>query len=44
MGKAVATSRASIAYNKNICLQTTRWAIVDWLKDEHKDSVWGVSA
>ncbi|KAI0652529.1 hypothetical protein C8Q79DRAFT_938107 [Trametes meyenii] len=40
-GRANPTSLASIAYNKNITLQTTRWAIVDWLKDVHKDQLWG---
>ncbi|KAH9932071.1 uncharacterized protein BXZ73DRAFT_46887 [Epithele typhae] len=40
-GKAVESSPASITYNKNIRLQTTRWAIVDWLQDEHKNGVWG---
>ncbi|KAI0756394.1 hypothetical protein C8Q80DRAFT_26988 [Daedaleopsis nitida] len=39
-GKADPKNQRSIAYNKNICMQTTRWAIVDWLKDEHKDGVW----
>ncbi|KAI0713150.1 hypothetical protein C8T65DRAFT_645711 [Cerioporus squamosus] len=40
-GKASPTNRASQEYNKNIRAQTTRWAIVEWLKDEHKDGVWG---
>ena len=43
MGKANPGNQASVAYNKNICMQTTRWAIVDWLKDEHRDGIWGVS-
>ncbi|KAK7038770.1 hypothetical protein VNI00_010655 [Paramarasmius palmivorus] len=30
----------SIAYNKNIQTQTTRWAIVDWLRDEHRNGMW----
>ncbi|RPD64686.1 hypothetical protein L226DRAFT_497961 [Lentinus tigrinus ALCF2SS1-7] len=40
-GKANPSNRASQEYNKNIRAQTTRWAIVEWLKDEHKDGVWG---
>ncbi|RDX42971.1 hypothetical protein OH76DRAFT_1410606 [Lentinus brumalis] len=40
-GKANPNNRASQEYNKNIRAQTTRWAIVEWLKDEHKDGVWG---
>ena len=34
---------ASIAYNRNISLQTTKWAIVDWLRDEHRHGIWRVS-
>ena len=32
----------SIAYNREISFQTVRWAIVDWLKDENRDGIWGV--
>jgi len=39
-GQAKATNPSSIAYNKNISVQTTRWAIVDWLHDKHQDSIW----
>lgn len=42
-GKANPKDQRSISYNKNITLQTTRWAIVEWLKDEHKDGIWAVS-
>ncbi|KAF8910063.1 hypothetical protein CPB84DRAFT_1937048 [Gymnopilus junonius] len=31
---------ASIAYNRNISMQTTRWAIVDWLDDKHRNGIW----
>ncbi|PPQ71650.1 hypothetical protein CVT24_007841 [Panaeolus cyanescens] len=31
---------ASIGYNRNICKQTIRWAIVDWLKTEHQNGIW----
>ena len=41
-GKANLKAPASIAYNRNISLQTTRWAIVDWLRDEHRDGIWQV--
>ncbi|THH23238.1 hypothetical protein EUX98_g7941 [Antrodiella citrinella] len=40
-GQANAANPQSQSYNKNVCLQTMRWAIVDWLKDEHKDGIWG---
>ncbi|KAI0354631.1 hypothetical protein OH77DRAFT_1425701 [Trametes cingulata] len=39
-GRANPKNRASIRYNKNITMQTTRWAIVEWLKDEHKEGLW----
>ena len=32
----------SIDYNRNICLQTVRWAMVDWLDDVHVNGLWGV--
>jgi hypothetical protein len=41
-GKANLKAPASIAYNRNISLQTTRWAIVDWLRDEHRNGIWRV--
>ncbi|KAI1793068.1 hypothetical protein LXA43DRAFT_1127421 [Ganoderma leucocontextum] len=40
-GKANPNNGASIEYNKNICMQTTRWAIVEWFKDEHRNGIWG---
>jgi len=40
MGQAVAKHSASDSYNKNIMLQTTKWAIVDWLGPERKNSMW----
>ncbi|KAF8807941.1 hypothetical protein BYT27DRAFT_7242326 [Phlegmacium glaucopus] len=39
-GQANLKAPASIAYNRNISLQTTRWAIVDWLRDEHRHGIW----
>lgn len=39
-GKANPTQPASIMYNRNIALQTVRWAIVDWLKDDHRGGLW----
>ncbi|THV06598.1 hypothetical protein K435DRAFT_711464 [Dendrothele bispora CBS 962.96] len=39
-GKANPNHKASIEYNRNIALQTTRWAIVEWLGDTYKDSIW----
>jgi hypothetical protein len=41
-GKANPKQRASIDYNRNISMQTVRWAMVDWLKDEHKGGLWEV--
>ena len=41
-GKANLQSHVSIEYNRNISLQTVRWAIVDWLKEEHRNGIWGV--
>ncbi|KAH7881130.1 uncharacterized protein C8R40DRAFT_17876 [Lentinula edodes] len=41
LGRANPKSNASIHYNRNISLQTTRWAIVDWLKEEHRNGIWG---
>lgn len=29
-------------YNEGIRLATVRWAIVEWLKDEHLNGIWGV--
>ncbi|OSX67171.1 hypothetical protein POSPLADRAFT_1129859 [Postia placenta MAD-698-R-SB12] len=39
-GKANPSSQASINYNRNISMQTVRWGMVEWLKDEHKDGIW----
>lgn len=41
-GQANASNPQSKSYNKNVSLHTTRWAIVDWLKDEHRNGIWGV--
>jgi hypothetical protein len=34
--------QGSIEYNRNIALQTVRWAMVDWLKDDHRGGLWEV--
>ncbi|KAJ3510746.1 hypothetical protein NLJ89_g4497 [Agrocybe chaxingu] len=39
-GQANVKAPVSIAYNRDICGHTTRRAIVDWLKDEHKNGIW----
>ncbi|KAF8323801.1 hypothetical protein DL93DRAFT_2123554 [Clavulina sp. PMI_390] len=39
-GQADPNNPSSIAYNKNIALQNVRWAMVDWMKDEHKKGLW----
>ena len=33
---------ASINYNHNISAQTTRWAIVEWMKPENRTNIWAV--
>jgi hypothetical protein len=43
-GKANLTAPASIAYNKDVSMNTVRWAIVDWLNDAHQTSIWSVCA
>ena len=42
-GQVNLKNASSIAYNNNIQVQTTRWAILDWLKDSHKEGMWTVS-
>ncbi|KDR85653.1 hypothetical protein GALMADRAFT_218749 [Galerina marginata CBS 339.88] len=39
-GQANLKAPVSIDYNRNISLQTTRWAIVDWLDDKHRHGIW----
>jgi len=39
-GTVNVNNNSSITYNKNITLQTTRWAIVDWLKPQHRKGIW----
>ncbi|KAJ7729238.1 hypothetical protein DFH07DRAFT_850323 [Mycena maculata] len=39
-GKANPNAPVSVAYNKEISLQTCRWAIVDWLNAKHQDGIW----
>ncbi|KAI0050598.1 hypothetical protein FA95DRAFT_1555521 [Auriscalpium vulgare] len=39
-GTANKSNMSSIAYNKNICLQTLKWAMVEWMQDTHKDGLW----
>jgi len=40
-GRANPKRRESIPYNRGICVQTVRWAIVEWLDDIHLNGVWG---
>ncbi|RDB28691.1 hypothetical protein Hypma_016004 [Hypsizygus marmoreus] len=40
-GKANLKAPASIAYNRDVSLNTVRWAIVEWLQDEHLNGIWG---
>ncbi|KDQ09442.1 hypothetical protein BOTBODRAFT_137755 [Botryobasidium botryosum FD-172 SS1] len=39
-GRADATDRRSIAYNKQVVLQNVRWAMVDWMKEEQQHGLW----
>ncbi|KDQ31240.1 hypothetical protein PLEOSDRAFT_1070457 [Pleurotus ostreatus PC15] len=39
-GKANAKCQASIDYNKELANSTTVWAILDWLRDEHRNGIW----
>jgi hypothetical protein len=41
-GKANPNAPASITYNKDICAKTVKWAIVDWLRDDHRKWIWRV--
>lgn len=42
-GAANLKAPQSIKYNQNVSLNTVRWAMVDWLKDEHRDGIWKVN-
>ncbi|KAF8963849.1 hypothetical protein BDZ97DRAFT_1904683 [Flammula alnicola] len=39
-GQANVKAPVSVAYNRNISLQTVKWAIVDWLQDKHRNGIW----
>lgn len=39
-GQANVNSPVSISYNRNISMQTLKWAIVDWLQDKHRHGIW----
>ena len=41
-GQANPGNAASIAYNKDICAKTVKWAIVDWLRDDKRKGIWRV--
>ncbi|KAJ6623142.1 hypothetical protein B0H10DRAFT_2011350 [Mycena sp. CBHHK59/15] len=43
-GQANPRSHVSKNYNREISMQTCRWAMVEWLKDIHKDGIWKVHA
>ncbi|KAF7792547.1 hypothetical protein EIP86_003588 [Pleurotus ostreatoroseus] len=42
-GKAVASHPGSVEYNRTASANTVRWAIVEWLKNEHRNGIWSVS-
>jgi hypothetical protein len=42
-GQSRPNDAQSIMYNKNITLQCVRWGMVDWLKDDARAGLWGVS-
>ncbi|TFK56533.1 hypothetical protein OE88DRAFT_1741727 [Heliocybe sulcata] len=39
-GKANPNDQRSIQYNRNVALQTVKWAMVDWMDDGHKHGIW----
>lgn len=39
-GQARKDDARSVAYNRNVAAQTARWAVVDWLRDEHRGGMW----
>ncbi|KAJ6601347.1 hypothetical protein DFH09DRAFT_1127533 [Mycena vulgaris] len=39
-GQANPKAKVSIDYNRQISLQTCRWAMVEWLDDAHKNGIW----
>jgi hypothetical protein len=41
-GQANVKAPVSIAYNRNISMQTVKWAIVDWLQHKHRHGIWSV--
>jgi len=41
-GHANVNAPVSIAYNRNISMQTVKWAIVDWLQHKHRHGIWRV--
>lgn len=42
MGKVDSVNTESLAYNRNISLQTVHWAMIEWMKDEHRNGIWKV--
>lgn len=41
-GQANVNAPVSISYNRNISMQTLKWAIVDWLQHKHRHGIWSV--
>ncbi|KAI0031247.1 hypothetical protein K488DRAFT_79164 [Vararia minispora EC-137] len=39
-GEADPNKAESLEYNKNIRRQTIKWAIIEWMKDEHRHGLW----
>ncbi|KAJ3526987.1 hypothetical protein NM688_g8188 [Phlebia brevispora] len=39
-GQAKASHPGSIEYNKTASANTVRWAMIEWLKDEHRNGMW----
>ncbi|EMD42244.1 hypothetical protein CERSUDRAFT_147934, partial [Gelatoporia subvermispora B] len=39
-GQANPRDARSVAYNQEVTSNTIRWAIIDWLRDEHKNGIW----
>ncbi|KAF8588347.1 hypothetical protein K439DRAFT_1335558 [Ramaria rubella] len=39
-GAANLKNPQSITYNKNVALQTVRWAMINWMQEEHRHNIW----
>ena len=42
-GQAKRNIPSSITYNKDIAVQTVRWAMIEWFNDTNREGMWAVS-